>query len=169
MLDDTKDPIVTQVGAYTRLESGEIVTDDRGRVELLAAQRVLAFLKMDYATDAFRDERREREYYSVLRVDEMLFAAISCEREHRGILWDHREARFVDAIRSAIVREGFRVDAIEVGAEQSDGMIPVRGVFRFFTHVERRLRVRIADGHITIACSLGVGEPQPFDGPEDVG
>ena len=91
------------------------------------------------------------------------------EREHRGIAWDYREARFADAIRSAIVRAGFRVDVIEVGPAQSDGLIPVRGVFRFFDHVERLLAVRIADGRITIACSLGVGEPQPFDGPEDVG
>ena len=55
MTDD--DSIVTQVGAYARLESGEIVTDDRGRVELLAAQRVLAFLKAD-ANERLDPKRR---------------------------------------------------------------------------------------------------------------
>jgi len=88
--------------------------------------------------------------------------AASRSREHRGIHWDCAERLRDDAIRSAIVHEGFRVDALEIGDAQPDGWIPVRGTFRLFGHVESDLRLRIADGVITIACTLGIGTARRF-------
>lgn len=168
-----EDKPTIQVGAYTRLESGLIVTDDRGRGELLAARRVLRFLCVETLAELDKDgryqegqvqDRRREVYLQAAMAAEMIDCMISRERERRDIDWDNRPALYADAIRSAIVREGFRVDEFNLGPTRLDGWLDVHGVFRLFGKLERSIRVRIADGMIIVACSLGVGEPQPFDG-----